>query len=357
MCRSSKRVFRHGSFFVVLKQQIMKRMSFLFRLMIMMKQMFLVLCLCAVGCGGAQAQGWAVVERDSVSVAVDGGSWSGGWSPALQGTVLWLRAAEAGSGGVPVWYHGIPARVPVAAVSVFRWSAVPPEALCHTYDLKACYGGKESVARVDFVPFDSLLLMRLRWVETGRETDYYELGLDSACMWSSREWSGTMPSGKEALWDFVPALKSVREFRYDADKRAFYDGSDFYMVEVPEVPPKDFLVFSPVFRWVERSVARMAAETGVDRPEFPGGLQALAGFMQEQLQTVSIDVEAGMAGEVDVQFVVEKDGSVSQIRVVRTPHPLLAQYVRSALWSMPKWRPAMRGGQPVRTKLTLPVKF
>ena len=105
--------------------------------------------------------------------------------------------------------------------------------------------GKESVARVDFVPFDSLLLMRLRWVETGRETDYYELDLDSACMWSSREWSGTMPSGKEALWDFVPALKSVREFRYDADKRAFYDGSDFYMVEVPEVPPKDFFSVFP----------------------------------------------------------------------------------------------------------------
>lgn len=144
MCRPSKRAFRHGSFFVVLKQQIMKRMSFLFRLMIMMKQMFLVLCLCAVGCGGAQAQGWAVVERDSVSVAVDGGSWSGGWSPALQGTVLWLRAAEAGSGGVPVWYHGIPARVPVAAVSVFRWSAVPLKALCHTYDLKACYGGRRA---------------------------------------------------------------------------------------------------------------------------------------------------------------------------------------------------------------------
>lgn len=139
----------------------MKRMSFQFRLMIMTKRMFLVLCLCAAGCGGAQAQGWAVVERDSVSVAVDGGSWSGGWSPALQGTVLGLRAAEAGSGGVPVWYHGIPARVPAAAVSVFRWSAVPLEALCRTYDLKACYGGKESVARVDFVPFDSLLLMRL----------------------------------------------------------------------------------------------------------------------------------------------------------------------------------------------------
>ena len=88
----------------------------------------------------------------------------------------------AEGGGVPVWYLGIPARVPAAAVSVFRWSAVPLEALCRTYDLKACYGGKESVARVDFVPFDSLLLMRLRWVETDREPDYYELGLDSACM-------------------------------------------------------------------------------------------------------------------------------------------------------------------------------
>ena len=88
LCRPLKQAFRHGYFFVVLKRQIMKRMSFQFRLMIMMKRMFLVLCLCAAGCGGAQTQGWAVVERDSVAVAVDGGSWSGGWSPALQGTVL-----------------------------------------------------------------------------------------------------------------------------------------------------------------------------------------------------------------------------------------------------------------------------
>ena len=58
-----------------------------------------------------------------------------------------------------------------------------------------------------------------------------------------------------------------------------------------------------------------------------------------------------------MQFVVEKDGSVTQIKAVRSPDPSLEKEAIRVVSMMPKWTPGINNGQPVRVKYTLPVSF
>ena len=63
------------------------------------------------------------------------------------------------------------------------------------------------------------------------------------------------------------------------------------------------------------------------------------------------------SGRVYVQFVVEKDGGIGQIRVLRSPHPYLAQEAVRVVGIMPDWKPGYKNGKPVRVLFSLPVKF
>ena len=90
---------------------------------------------------------------------------------------------------------------------------------------------------------------------------------------------------------------------------------------------------------------------------FPGGHIKAAAFIKENLKYPEDAADYGIQGRVIVNFVVEEDGSVSDIKVVRGVHPSLDAEAVRVVKLMPKWQPAERGGKPVRTKYTLPVSF
>ena len=105
----------------------------------------------------------------------------------------------------------------------------------------------------------------------------------------------------------------------------------------------------------EEEVAFVVVET---MPEFPGGQQALFKYLSENVKYPVIAQENGIQGRVICQFVVNKDGSIVDVEVVRSggDASLDKEAVR-VIKSMPKWKPGKQRGKAVRVKYTVPVNF
>ena len=94
-----------------------------------------------------------------------------------------------------------------------------------------------------------------------------------------------------------------------------------------------------------------------EMPQFPGGPSALFEFISKNIQYPKEAEDANLQGRVIVSFVVEKDGSVSNAKVVRPIDPLLDAEALRVVNSMPKWIPGKQNGEAFRVKYTIPVTF
>lgn len=90
---------------------------------------------------------------------------------------------------------------------------------------------------------------------------------------------------------------------------------------------------------------------------FPGGDAALYKWFSTQINYPADAAEAGITGRVIVSFVIEKDGSISNARVVRSIHPSLDAEAIRIVKTMPKWIPGKNNGQPVRVEYIMPISF
>ncbi|MCC8146848.1 MAG: TonB family protein [Bacteroidales bacterium] len=93
------------------------------------------------------------------------------------------------------------------------------------------------------------------------------------------------------------------------------------------------------------------------KPEFPGGFQALSRFLFTNIQYPASARTQRIQGRVWCSFVVNKDGSVSDVKVERGIHISLDQEASKVLKKMPPWTPGTINGQPVRVKVFVPVVF
>jgi protein TonB len=94
-----------------------------------------------------------------------------------------------------------------------------------------------------------------------------------------------------------------------------------------------------------------------EQPEFPGGQAALMKFLSDNIRYPVIAQENGIQGRVICSFVVEKDGSITDVQVVRGVDPSLDKEAVRVIQSMPKWKPGKQRGKPVRVRFTLPIVF
>lgn len=93
-------------------------------------------------------------------------------------------------------------------------------------------------------------------------------------------------------------------------------------------------------------------------PEFAnGGMAGLMEYLSKNIQYPADAHSKGVQGRVTVQFVVEKDGSISNTRVLRGVDPSLDKEAVRVAATMPNWRPGMQKGQAVRVKYTVPIMF
>lgn len=92
-------------------------------------------------------------------------------------------------------------------------------------------------------------------------------------------------------------------------------------------------------------------------PQYPGGMPELMQYLAKNIKYPIQAQKKGIEGRVTVRFIVEKDGSISNVTVVRHIHPLLDKEAVRVIKAMPKWSPGMLNGKPVRVKFNIPVAF
>ena len=92
-------------------------------------------------------------------------------------------------------------------------------------------------------------------------------------------------------------------------------------------------------------------------PAFPGGQAALMQYLSSHVKYPAVAEENGISGRVTIQFVVERDGSVTDVRTMKSVDPSLDREAERVVKSMPKWIPGKQNGSPVRVKYFVPVVF
>ncbi|MBR3522827.1 MAG: energy transducer TonB [Prevotella sp.] len=92
-------------------------------------------------------------------------------------------------------------------------------------------------------------------------------------------------------------------------------------------------------------------------PSYPGGNGALMQYLSSHIKYPVIAEENGIQGRVICTFVVERDGSITDVRIAKSVDPSLDKEAMRVVSSMPKWIPGKQNGSAVRVKYTLPVTF
>ena len=120
----------------------------------------------------------------------------------------------------------------------------------------------------------------------------------------------------------------------------------------------EVVIAAPVEAPVEEEEEEVVFVVVESMPEFPGGQQALFKYLSENVKYPVIAQENGIQGRVICQFVVNKDGSIVDVEVVRSGgDPSLDKEAIRVIKSMPKWKPGKQRGKAVRVKYTVPVNF
>ncbi len=92
-------------------------------------------------------------------------------------------------------------------------------------------------------------------------------------------------------------------------------------------------------------------------PEFPGGMTELYTYLGNNIKYPVMAKESGIQGKVYVTFVVERDGSITDVQVLRGIGGGCDEEAIRVVQSMPKWNPGKQRGKPVRVQYNLPVRF
>lgn len=94
-----------------------------------------------------------------------------------------------------------------------------------------------------------------------------------------------------------------------------------------------------------------------EQAEFPGGLDSMYAYIQKNLVYPEKAKAEGIEGRVFVSFIIEKDGSISNILVKRAIGGGCEEAAVEMIKNMPKWKPGKQRGKPVRFQYVLPIKF
>ena len=127
------------------------------------------------------------------------------------------------------------------------------------------------------------------------------------------------------------------------------------IVEVQQEVKEEVKVEEDKREEVEENVVFKVVET---MPSFPGGDAALMKFISDNVRYPAIAQENGIQGRAICQFTVEKDGSITDIQIVRSAgDETLDKEAKRVIKSMPKWSPGKQRGKAVRVSYTIPINF
>lgn len=107
----------------------------------------------------------------------------------------------------------------------------------------------------------------------------------------------------------------------------------------------------------QENVGEQVFDVVQQMPQFPGGDAALFKYLSTNIKYPPIAEENGVQGRVIVSFVVERDGSISNVKVIKHVDPSLDREAVRVVSTMPKWTPGTQNGETVRVKHTVPMTF
>ncbi len=161
-------------------------------------------------------------------------------------------------------------------------------------------------------------------------------------------------------------------FTYKIDREAvvvfFWAQSDRYQLKTTkdlDTSQPENLIVRMDGQWKEYADSRVPDdskrtiyEVVEQMPRFPnGGMPGLMKYLQDNIRYPEAAKQAGTQGRVTVLFVVETDGSISNVKILRGVSPELDEEAIRVISAMPKWEPGMQRGQAVAVKYTVPVMF
>ncbi len=139
-----------------------------------------------------------------------------------------------------------------------------------------------------------------------------------------------------------------------ADNDADIETVDFTMEDDPS---QRVVIQAPVAAPVEEEEEQQIFVVVEKMPEFPGGEEAMKRYLSRNIRYPLIAQENGIQGRVICQFVVNADGKIVDVEVVRGVEASLDAEAVRVIKSMPAWTPGKQGGKSVRVKYTLPIRF
>ena len=145
-----------------------------------------------------------------------------------------------------------------------------------------------------------------------------------------------------------PEAPKVAELLEIVDDKAEIDETTTIINEDNAAPVE--VKYVPVQVVEEEPEEQTIFEVVENMPDFPGGQAALMQYLAKNIKYPTIAQENG-------QFVVNRDGSIVDAKVVRSVDPYLDKEALRVINTMPKWKPGMQRGKPVRVKFTVPVMF
>lgn len=166
-------------------------------------------------------------------------------------------------------------------------------------------------------------------------------------------------SSKNSVYNIIIHKTGIKEGNeIDKENIYMYKGNKYIQVQKNEVEP------------VEDEIDPMEDEVEVEekeeekvfmvvekQPSFPGGEQARMEYLSENIEYPQLARESGIQGTVYVTFVVEKDGSITDVRVLRGIGGGCDEETIRVVKNMPKWEPGEHRGKPVRVQFNMPMRF
>jgi len=155
-----------------------------------------------------------------------------------------------------------------------------------------------------------------------------------------------VPKKDEEVLEELPTMEELSQVAIGTED---IEGIDSVVVD--QVPSETELVSEPVK--AQQEVFSFAEVM----PEFIGGQEEFRDYLSNNLKYPPLAKENEIQGRVFVSFIVEPDGSITNVQIVRSVNPLLDAEAKRVIEDMPNWKPGMQNQVPVRVSFTLPISF
>ncbi len=233
---------------------------------------------------------------------------------------------------------------------------------------KASLEGKRFLfLQIGLVVAASISLMAFEWVSLDRKPLYMTLEEDNTQFTIVPEF---VP---EEVQEKIVEEKEIQEERQQDDNTSMDDNNDADLnaateteeAEDGEEPDKGMLLLDPkdagdIDLGIKKPKAKLTYgqyDKLTQNAEFPGGMDKLYPFLYSKIKYPRIPKKLGKEGKVFIEFIIDKNGNVADIKVLKTFDDACAQEAVNALKSMPKWTPGEQFGYGVNVRFQIPIEF